>query len=51
MELVAKQTPGVTAVYLLLAKGKMIARDAPGALKAISKCLEMDPSNEEASVL
>ena len=51
LELISKQIPGLIPAHLLLAKGKLAIGDSYGAIHSVKKCMEMDPSNEEAAIL
>jgi len=51
LETITKQIPGLIPAHLLLSKGKLAVGDRNMALKSIERCLEIDPKNEEASIL
>ena len=51
LESITKQIPGFLPAYLLLAKGKLAVGSEAEAATAISNVLDMDPRNEEASIL
>lgn len=51
LESITKQIPGLAAAHLLQAKGKMSLGDQSGALKCLERCLESEPSHEEANIM
>ena len=51
LESITKQIPGFVPAYLLLSKGKLAVGSEGEASAAISNVLDMDPRNEEASIL
>ena len=51
LESLTKQIPGFLPAYLLLAKGKLAVGSEADASSAIANVLDMDPRNEEGSIL
>ena len=51
LESIKKQIPGFLPAYLLLAKGKLSVGSEAQATAAISRVLDMDPRNDEGSIL
>lgn len=51
LESITKQIPGFLPAYLLLAKGKLSVGSESEASAAITKVLDMDPRNDEGSIL
>lgn len=51
LESITKQIPGFLPAYLMLTKGKLAVGSEAEASSAIANVLEMDPRNEEASIL
>lgn len=51
LESITRQIPGFVPAYLLLAKGKLAIGNEFDASMAVSKVLQMDSRNEEASII
>ena len=51
LESITKQIPGFLPAYLMLAKSKLAVGSEAEASSAIASVLDMDPRNEEGSIL